>query len=154
MGAEDRTRPVQLASEGAVQDFVDERTLARAADPGDRDEQAERKRDVDVLEVILTGTLDDEGRRAGGVSPLMGGSIRGLTPPARRLWNAAIRRDRNCLLSGEVLSRQRRLGALHLFRRARRGDLAALVAGAGAEVEQVIRRADHLAIVLVGSSST
>jgi hypothetical protein len=46
------------------------------------------------------------------------------------------------------VSRQRILGLEHLLRRPRSRDFAALVAGAGAEVEQIIGGRNDLAIML------
>ena len=51
---------VQFAGEGVVENLVDERAFARAADAGHRDEGAEREADVDVLEVVLAGAFDRE----------------------------------------------------------------------------------------------
>ena len=65
-----------------------------------------------------------------------------------RCRQPAIGRHRDRLLAGEILSRERRLRPQHLLRRALGGDLAAAVAGAGAEVEQVVGRGDHFAVVL------
>src|SRR5262249_23153005 len=51
---------VQLAGKRVVEDFLDQRTLARAADACDGNQGAEREGDVDVFQVVLAGTLDDE----------------------------------------------------------------------------------------------
>ncbi len=52
------------------------------------------------------------------------------------------------LLAAQVLAGERSLRALTCFGVPARGDLAAAVARAGAEVEQVVGRRDHLAVVL------
>ena len=49
---------VEVAGQGVAEDVADQRALARARDPGDADEQAERDRDVDPLEVVLPGPDD------------------------------------------------------------------------------------------------
>ncbi len=127
------------------EDLVDQRTLAGAADAGDGDERAQRKRHVDVLQIVLPRPLDGEpanGRR----QPAGGGHTSRLTP-AVRLRHSAIRRDRNGFLAGEILAGERCLAAEHLFEGAARGDVAAAVAAAGTEIEQIIGRRDHLAVV-------
>ena len=43
-----------------VENVLDQRTLAAAADAGDGGERAERNADVDVLEVVVAGTDDFE----------------------------------------------------------------------------------------------
>ena len=63
-------RAIEPSRERPVEDFVDERGLARPADAGDRDEGAERERDVDVLEVVGRGPADDE--RAAVAGPARG----------------------------------------------------------------------------------
>ncbi len=97
---------VQLAGQGVVQDLVDQRTLARAADAGDGDEGAEREGDVDVLQVVLARPLTVS-RRAGSRSAT-------AVAPARRQRRRAIRRHRDRLLAGQVLAGQRVLGAADL----------------------------------------
>ncbi len=51
---------VQIAVERFPQDVVDERTFARAADPGDADKRLQRNGDVDVAEVVVPGADDFE----------------------------------------------------------------------------------------------
>ena len=48
---------VQPAGQGLVQNFVDQRTLARAAHARDGDEGAERKGHVDVAQIVLPARL-------------------------------------------------------------------------------------------------
>ena len=87
-----RARPSRdraCVASDAVQDFVDERRLARSADAGHGDERAQRERDVDVLEVVRAGAAHDE-LAAFGLAP----STRDLDP----------------LLAGEVLPGQRLAG--------------------------------------------
>src|SRR5207302_8424602 len=61
VGGARRASAVQLAGQRVVEHFVDQRTLARAADTGDDDERAEGKRHVDVLEVVLPGASYRQG---------------------------------------------------------------------------------------------
>ena len=57
-----------------VEDVVDERAFAGAADAGDADEQAERNLDGDVLQIVVPRPDDDQiclsvrGRRCGGMT--------------------------------------------------------------------------------------
>ena len=61
----------------------------------------------------------------------------------------AVRRDRDRRLAAQVAGRSATsVGGLDLRGVPGRGDLAAELAGAGAEVEQVVGRRDHLAVVL------
>src|SRR5437763_4594485 len=53
-------RLVDLLHQRLLEDVVDEGRLARAGHAGDGDELSERERDVDVLEVVLAGTRNDE----------------------------------------------------------------------------------------------
>src|SRR5581483_5453150 len=62
--------------------------------------------------------------------------------------HSAIRRHGDGLGAAEVLARERRFCLQNLGRRSLGRDLAAAVAGAGAEIEKIIRRANNLAIVL------
>ena len=62
------------ARQRAVEDLVDQRRLARAADAGDGRQHAERDADVDVLEVVLARALDDDvaARRLAGARAASG----------------------------------------------------------------------------------
>src|SRR5262249_39592488 len=75
---------VELAGQRVVQDFVDERTLAGAADASDGDEATERDADVDVLEVVVAGA-DDRQIPLTPPAPLShkgrGGGQRSSSPP-------------------------------------------------------------------------
>ena len=51
---------IQLAGERSIEDVVHERGFARTADAGDGDKGSERNAHVDVLQVVLTRTADDE----------------------------------------------------------------------------------------------
>jgi hypothetical protein len=117
---------VQLVGGRLVEDVVDQRGLSGAADAGDRGEDPERQLDVDALEVVL--------RRPGD-----------LHVAAR---HASLRRHLDPADAGEELARQRLGHRLDLGRRARRHDVAAVLAGPRAHVEQVVRRPHRALVVL------
>ena len=117
---------VEPVGERLVDDLVDERRLARARDAGDADELADRELDVDPLQVVLGGAADRE--HAAVV----------LAP----------RRDRDRAPAGEELAGDRALRAHHLLRRALGDDLAAVLAGARAHVDDPVGDAHHLLVVL------
>ena len=110
------------------QDVAHQRALAAAADAGDRDEAAERDVDVDVAQVVLAGALDREPleRRA-----------------ARRCCGTGID-----LLAGQVLAGDRLLDLGDALHRAAVDDLAAVLAGARADVDDPVGFADGLLVVL------
>ena len=137
---------VQLAGERVVQHLVDQRRLAGATDPSHRQQRAERQVDIDVAEVVLPRP-EDADRQPQRRTP------RHFVEVQRRAGNfgvpaAAHGRHRDGDAAGQVLAGERVLGRLDLRRRAVSSHLAALVARAGAEVEQVVGRGDHLAVVL------
>ena len=51
---------IELARQRLVEDVVDQRALARAADAGDGDQPAERNLHVDVLQVVGAGAANDD----------------------------------------------------------------------------------------------
>ncbi len=120
-------RPVQLAGGGLPQDVLDERALARAADARHHGDDAEGDRDVDVLEVVVPGAPDDQRRAVG---------------------RAAVGRDGDRGLAAEVAAGQGFLARLDLRRGPGRRDLSAAVARTGAEIDEMVGRLDHLAVVL------
>src|SRR5207245_4153585 len=110
------------------------RAFSRARHAGDGDEGAEGDVHVDVLEVVLPRAADaDPGSGATAFGAAAGGE-------------PAIDGDDDRLAAGEVLAGERCLGLADLLRLPAGCDLAALVPRAGAEVEQVIRGVDHLAV--------
>ncbi len=117
-----------MPAQVAVEDLVHERGLARARDAGDADEEPERDVHRHVLEVVLASAADEEA--AGRV---------GLPAPGRA---------RHPEPAGEVRARLR----ARLLEEAGDGalvdDLAALAAGAGAEVDHVVGRGDEGRVVL------
>ena len=122
-------RPVDRLRQRPVQDVVDERGLARAADAGDRGQRAERNRDVDVLQVVRARAADDD---------------LALRAPAAATRGVGIERSprRYAPVSEPWPSLQQ------LVRRALEDDVAAMLAGAGPEIDHVVGRADRLLVVL------
>src|SRR5438067_7800078 len=74
-------RLVDLLHQRLLEDVVDECRLPRPGDTRDSDERPERKRDVDVLQVVLAGTLHHE-QLTGARSPHLG---HGDAPPAAQV---------------------------------------------------------------------
>ena len=121
-------RAIKVAREGPLQDVLDEGGLSRPADAGDGDEEPEWNLDVDVAKVVFAGTLDPH--HATGVSR------------ATLLGNA------DAFRAGEILAGDRTLVPEHLRHRSRGDHLAAVLAGAGAKVNEVVRGANRLLVVL------
>ena len=96
--------------------------------PGDRDEQPERERHVDVAEVVLLGALDDE--------------------LAARGARAAYGGDRDLAAAGEVLAGDRVGVVVEPLDRAAVHDLAAVLAGARADVDDPVGGLDGVLVVL------
>ena len=94
--------------------------------PGHRHHAAEREVDVDVLEVVLTGAPHGE--------------------HALRL--APHRRHRDLPLAGQVLAGERRLGLEQGRDRSGHHDVAAVLARAGADVDDVVGDPDGVLVVL------
>src|SRR2546422_1251077 len=105
---------VEVPGEGAVQDVGHERRLARARHARDRDEQAQRKLHGEVAEVVLAGADDRE--------------------LAFRVGRAASWWDRDPQLAPQVAAGEGVRVVEHGFDRALDDDLAAVPAGAGAQV--------------------
>ena len=127
MGAGAQLRLVQAVRDGVVERLVDQRPLARAGDAGDAAEDPERDVDVDVLEVVLAGAADEQrAARLRGAPP--GTSIVRLP---ERYWPV-----------GEA-------GSLaHLSRGARGDDVAAVDAGAGPDLDEVVGGHHRVLVVL------
>ena len=96
--------------------------------PGDRDEAAERERDVDVAQVVLAGALDNEFA-----------AVR--TRPADH-------RHRDLAAPGQVGPGDRVLGREQVVDRAADHDAAAVLAGVRADVDDPVGRADGVLVVL------
>ena len=129
---------VERLRQRLVEDVVDQRRLAGSADAGDRGQQAERNLDVDVLQVVLARAADDElalQRR----------------PPRRRRRNRSRAGE---IGAGQRAGSDRPLGsaardALHqLLRRALEDHMAAEIARARPEVDDVVGDPDRLFVVL------
>ena len=120
-------RLVDLLHQRVIEDVVDQRRLARTRHAGDGDEAAEREPHVDVAEVV--------GPRAAHADPIVAGRAPAL-------------RHRDAAPAGEVLAGDRLLVLEQARDRARVDDLAAVLAGARADVDDVIGDADRLFVVL------
>ena len=113
--------------EAAVEDVVHERALARAGDARDRDEHAERHAHVDVLQVVLARALHHE------LLALRAAAVRGH-------GDAALARE-------ELAGERARLGE-DVPEGTLRDDVAAVLARARADVDDPVRAADGLLVVL------
>ena len=120
-------RPVQHRGEGAVENVVHERRLARSRDTGHAGEGPERDLHRHALQVVLARVVDRDEVPA----PLSAG-----------------RRNRDRERAREVASGERVRVRHDLVGRPDRDDVAAELAGAGAEVDDVIGRANRLLVVL------
>ena len=120
-------RRVDALHQHRQEDVADQRRLARTGHAGDRDEVAERDLDREVLQVVLTGTLDDE-------------SLEPLRP--------ALLRNRDRLLAGQVLPGDRLLDLHDPRHEPGVDDLATVLAGAGTDVDDPVALADRLLVVL------
>ena len=120
--------PVALrALDGRVQHVVDERRLAGTADAGDAGQRIQRDVDIDVLQVVLGGALETNLVR----QPL-----------------APRRRHRNRELVPKIFRGQGSRLEQQSLVVARVDDLAALLAGTEADIDDVIGHANHVLVVL------
>ena len=101
--------------------------LARAADAGDAGEGAEREVDGDVGEVVGAGAVDGDGLAVA---------------------LAAFRGDGDFAAAGEVVGGEAALALEQLLERAREHHFAAVDAGAGAHVDDVVGVADAVLVML------
>ena len=126
-GAAPSLAPFSLRAMALVERVDQERRLAAAGDAGDAGEQPQRNFRRDVLQII-----------AARVHHLDGAAMV-RRPPLRHL-------DRQ--FAGEIFAGQR-IGIAHdLGRRALGDDMAAMHAGAGADVEHVIGEANRVLVML------
>ena len=126
--ADGLARTVELPRERAVEDLGHERALAAAADAGHGDEGAERDPEVDV--------------RA-GCAP-----ARRVTPSALAVASAALLRDRHLAFAAQERAGDRaRLGEQRLDGTVR-DDLATVLAGTRADVDDPVGGPDRLLVVL------
>src|SRR5438045_7955479 len=107
-------RLVDLLHQRLLEDVVDERRLPRAGHAGDRHELTERERDVDVPQVVLARSGDDE-----------------LVAVAR----SSLLGHRDLTLTAEVLAGDRGLALEQPLERAVVHDRAAVLTGARADVD-------------------
>ena len=119
---------VELTRECAVEDLRDERALAGAAHARYGDEHPEREGDAQRLQVVLPRAADLDDVLPGHRAPRVG---YGNLQPA-----------------GEIGARERVHLAQDLLDAALGHNLAAVRAGAGAEVDEVVRGADGGLVVL------
>ena len=120
-------RAVQPPRHGVIERVDQERGLAAARDAGDAGEQADRDFGIDVFQVVAARVQHLELLARIG------------RPPLRR---------RDFLAAGEIVAGQRVLGLEDVVERALGDDLAAVDAGAGAHVHQMIGAADRFLVVL------
>ncbi len=119
---------VELAGQVRVQDVVDQRRLAGAGHARDGREHSQRERDVDVLEVVLPGTVHREQPGRVVRAPDVG------------------HRDR--LLAGQVQAGLRLGVGEQLLQGAAVHDLAAVLTCAGADVDDPVGGLDGVLVVL------
>ena len=142
VGADGGAGPVQLAGQSVVEDFVDERTLAAAADAGNGDEVPSGKATSMFFRLFWRAPLTSGLRGCSGFDPRQ--SLRlhpaGLDGSRRFVGTGiAFLPERYCPVSDASPSESASASPS--------GDLAAAIAGAGAEIEQIIGGGDHLAIM-------
>src|ERR1017187_2321415 len=119
-------RSVEVAGEGAVEDVGDQRGFARAGDAGDDRHDAEREVRGDVLQVVGAGVFDGD--------PLAG-------------KRAGLGAGHDLDFAGEVLAGER-VGRVHDLLGSAVGDEeAAVLARAGAEIEDVVGLADGVFVI-------
>ena len=125
--ARPRARPIEVAQQRLFDQFVDQAGLAAAGYARDAHEHAERNGHVDVFQVVGARAAYHE--RAPVARP----------PLCRRV---------DALAAGKVRAGDGVRGGGDLFRRALGDHMAAVRAGARADVHDVIRLADGLLVVL------
>ena len=127
-GAGGSLAPLRAACGGLVERVDNQRRFAAARDAGDACEEPKRNRRRHIFQVVAARA--DDGQLAAG------------------LGGAAARRDRDRPLAGQELAGQRiRIGG-DLGRRSPGDDLAAMYAGAGADVDDIIGGPDRVLVVL------
>ena len=120
-------RAIEFRGERAVQNVVDERGFAGAGDAGDDGEQAERKRDVDIFQIVAV-RAENRDRFSVGRRRVVGhGNFRAA---------GKILAGERCGIRGDFLGR------------AGGDEISAGVAGAGAEIDHVVGAANRFFVVL------
>ena len=120
-------RAAHGARERSEEDLRHERALAAARHAGHRRHRPERERHVDVLQVVGTRLAHDE-RLATALAPLLG--------------------HRHCPLATQERAGDRARRVEDRLERSGGDDLAAVLAGAGSDVEHPVGRSDRLLVVL------
>ena len=121
-----RVRAVEVALEGLVDDLVDERGFAAAGYAGDDRHHAQRNPHVDVFQVV--------GARAAHRQPA-GGCF-------------TVQRHGDAAPAGEIRAGDGIRAGHDLLRRALRDEAAAVLARAGADIHDLIRREHGVLVVL------
>ena len=119
-------RVVEQAPQRRVEDSLRQRRFSRAADARDAGHHPQRNPHVDIAQVVLPRSFD--GYR---VAPSAGGCRNGDFAPPR-----------------EVVGREALFAFQQLGQRAAEDHFAAVVTGLGADVDDPVRGADHLLLVL------
>src|SRR5690606_12551815 len=114
-----------------LEHVANQRALAAAADARHADEPRERQRNFEAAQVVAHDTRELEPRE---IEPVLAS----LAPLAERM----LRRRR------EDAAGNRALLGHEIRQRARDDDLAAVAAGTGAEIHDVLRTPDRLLVVL------
>ena len=143
---------VQTPSQRGVQHFVDQRTLAAAADPGDDRERTQRNPHVDVLQVVVPSSQDLDPIHIRRELASAAGR-KGLGEPLpilrRRVpLQPAVRRDGDRLLAAQVRPGNRPAAPGKSARAAVRHDLPTELAGTRPEIANVVAARNHLPIML------
>src|SRR6267143_1305385 len=118
---------IEVLRQAPVQNVAHQRAFARAADPGHADQFAQWKVDVDVLQVVFSGSADDE-------------HLPVALAAARRQW------DRS--LAAQERPGDRLGGFQNIVEGAGGHDLPAVLAGAGPDVDDEVGRPHRLFVVL------
>ena len=118
---------IELLRQRAIQNIVHQRGFAGAGNPGDHREQAQRKGDVNLLEIVRCGSQD----------------LNGFAVLAAPFF-----RHRNFRRAPQVLPGQRLSRGFDLFRLALRNQIAAGVPRARAEIHHKIRPANGVFVML------
>src|SRR6185295_15047721 len=114
--------------EAPIEHVVDQRRLPRAGDPGDRHEAGERELDVDVLQIVRRSATDAEAEATQPAPPLQG--------------------DGDAFSAAQVVRRHRPGSVCHRARRAGEHHATAALAGARAEIDDVVGSTDDGRVVL------
>src|SRR5262249_42208451 len=109
------------------ENVVDQRALARAAYPGDRNEEAERNLDIDILEVVVSCTVD-------------------LKAFSRR--RPSLVRDGNLFHPGEILAGKAVRIRAHVGEGTGRDHWSPRHPGTGSEVNEIVSGAHGFFVVL------